>query len=68
MLLFTQLQSGIKSGRKTKLRIETGYRFESAGRTKEKLRSAASDHVAMRENNPERVASYFQDPYVKYAA
>lgn len=36
-------------------------------RTKEKLRSAASDHMAMLEDNPERVATNFQDPYVKYA-
>jgi transposase len=37
-------------------------------RTKEKLRNAANDHMTMLENNPERVTSYFQDPYVKYAA
>ena len=37
-------------------------------RTKEKLRTAANDHMAMLENNPERVVSYFQDPRVKYAA
>ena len=37
-------------------------------RTKEKLRNAANDHMTMLENNPERVVSYFQDPYVKYAA
>ena len=37
-------------------------------RTKEKLRAAANDHMTMLENNPQRVASYFQDPRVKYAA
>ena len=37
-------------------------------RTKEKLRAAANDHMAMLESNPRRVASYFQDPRVKYAA
>ena len=37
-------------------------------RTKEKLRNAANDHMTMLENNPERVVSYFQDPYVKYVA
>jgi transposase len=37
-------------------------------RTKEKLRAAANDHMTMLENNPERVASFFQDPRVKYAA
>ncbi|GAB1718845.1 MAG: hypothetical protein NTAFB09_05760 [Nitrosospira sp.] len=37
-------------------------------RTRPKLRVAASDHMVMLENNPERVKSYFQDPRVKYAA
>jgi hypothetical protein len=37
-------------------------------RTKEKLRAAANDHMMMLESNPRRVASYFQDPRVKYAA
>lgn len=37
-------------------------------RTKEKLRAAAKDHMTMLENNPERVAAFFQDPNVKYAA
>jgi len=37
-------------------------------RTKEKLRAAANDHMMMLESNPSRVASYFQDPRVKYAA
>lgn len=37
-------------------------------RTKEKLRAAANVHMTMLENNPERVASCFQDPRVKYAA
>ncbi|MDP1786768.1 MAG: IS630 family transposase, partial [Nitrosomonas sp.] len=37
-------------------------------RTKEKLHAAVDDHMLMLQNNPERVASYFQDPYVKYAA
>ena len=37
-------------------------------RAKEKLRAAASDHMTMPESNPRRVASYFQDPRVKYAA
>ena len=35
-------------------------------RTKEKLRAAAHDHMTMVENNPTRVAAFFQDPYVKY--
>jgi len=37
-------------------------------RTKAKLREAANEHMAMLENSPERVMSYFQDPRVKYAA
>jgi len=37
-------------------------------RTKEKLRAAANDHMTMLESNPRRVASYFQDLRVKYAA
>jgi len=37
-------------------------------RTKDKLRTAANDYMMMLESNPRRVASYFQDPRVKYAA
>ena len=37
-------------------------------RTKAKLREAANDHMAMLEQNPERVIGYFQDRYVRYAA
>lgn len=37
-------------------------------RTKAKLRDAANDHMAMLEQNPERVMSYFQDRHVRYAA
>ncbi len=37
-------------------------------RTKAKLRQAANDHMAMLEQNPERVISYFQDRRVRYAA
>lgn len=37
-------------------------------RTKAKLRAAAVDHMTKLEQDPERVKSYFQDPYVKYAA
>lgn len=37
-------------------------------RTKSKLREAANDHMAMLEQNPERVMSYFQDRRVRYAA
>jgi len=36
--------------------------------TKAKLREAANDHMAMLENSPERVMSYFQDRRVRYAA
>ncbi|MFM2398592.1 MAG: hypothetical protein RL341_749 [Pseudomonadota bacterium] len=37
-------------------------------RTKAKLREAANDHMAMLEQNPERVMRYFQDRRVRYAA
>jgi transposase len=37
-------------------------------RTKAKLRAAATEHMTMLEQNPERVMSYFQDKRVKYAA
>jgi transposase len=37
-------------------------------RTKAKLRAAAEDHMTALGSEPERVAAYFQDPYVKYAA
>ena len=34
-------------------------------RTKAKLRAAASEYMAMLEQNPERVASYFQACHVR---
>ena len=37
-------------------------------RTKAKLREAANEHMAMLEQNPERVIAYFQDQRVRYAA
>jgi transposase len=37
-------------------------------RTKAKLKSAAIEHMTELENDPARVMSYFQDPFVKYAA
>ena len=37
-------------------------------RTKAKLREAANDHMAMLEQNPQRVMGYFQDRRVRYAA
>ena len=37
-------------------------------RTKAKLREAANEHMAMLEQNPDRVVSYFQDRRVRYAA
>ena len=36
--------------------------------TKAKLRAAASEHMAMLEQSPERVIAYFQDQRVRYAA
>ncbi len=37
-------------------------------RTKAKLKSAAIEHMTKLEQDPGRVISYFQDPFVKYAA
>ena len=37
-------------------------------RTKARLRVAASEHMAMLEQSPERVMGYFQDKRVHYAA
>ena len=37
-------------------------------RTKSKLREAATQHMTMLEQTPERVMAYFQDRHVKYAA
>ena len=37
-------------------------------RTKAKLKSAAIDHMTKLEQDPDRVMSYFQGPFVKYAA
>ena len=37
-------------------------------RSKAKLREAANEHMAMLEQNPERVMGYFQDRWVRYAA
>ncbi|NCW01504.1 MAG: IS630 family transposase [Betaproteobacteria bacterium] len=37
-------------------------------RTKDKLKSATSDHMKMLETRPDLIKAYFQDPQVKYAA
>jgi hypothetical protein len=37
-------------------------------RTKAKLHAAAVDHMTALANKPERVKTFFQDPFVKYAA
>lgn len=37
-------------------------------RTKVKLREAATKHMTMLEQTPERLIGYFQNRYVKYAA
>jgi len=37
-------------------------------RTKAKLQAAAVDHMTALETKPERVKTFFQDPFVKYAA
>ena len=48
------------------LKQEIGWRVPV--RTKSKLREAANEHMAMLEQNPERVMSYYQDRRVRYAA
>jgi transposase len=37
-------------------------------RTKAKLQAAAVEHMTALEAKPERIRSFFQDPFVKYAA
>ena len=37
-------------------------------RTKARLKEAATKHMLILEQSPDRVKKYFQDPYVKYAA
>jgi hypothetical protein len=37
-------------------------------RTKDKLRQAATNHMAAIETNPERIKTFFKDPLVAYAA
>jgi hypothetical protein len=37
-------------------------------RSKDKLRQAATDHMAAMEKNPGRVKSFFGDPLIAYAA
>jgi transposase len=37
-------------------------------RTKDKLRLAATNHMAAIEKNPERIKAFFKDPIVAYAA
>jgi transposase len=37
-------------------------------RTKDKLRQAATNHMAAIETNPERIKAFFKDPLVAYAA
>ena len=37
-------------------------------RTKARLQAAASEHMTALANKPERVKTFFQDPFVKYAA
>ena len=37
-------------------------------RTKAKLPAAALDHMTALQTKPERIKSFFQDPFVKYAA
>ena len=39
-----------------------------SSRSKAKLKAAATEHMSMLENTPQRVKSYFQDPKEKYAA
>ena len=43
-------------------------RSKVPARTKAKLQAAAVDHMTALETKPERVKTFFQDPFVKYAA
>ena len=52
-----------------KLVIASTWRLQiPVERLREKLGPDANDHMAMLEQNPERVIGYFQDRYVRYAA
>ena len=37
-------------------------------RTKDKLRTAATEHMTAIEKNPERIKSFFENPKIAYAA
>ena len=43
-------------------------RFKVPVRTKARLQAAAVEHMTALANKPERVKTFFQDPFVKYAA
>jgi hypothetical protein len=53
-------------GRRLNLKQEMSKRVPV--RTKAKLRQAATEHMSMLEQTPERVIGYFRDRYVEYAA
>jgi transposase len=48
--------------------IKQAIRKKVPVRSKDKLRAAATEHMQYLEQQPERVASFFGDPFVKYAA
>uniref|UniRef100_E6PUC2 Transposase of ISCARN44, IS630 family n=1 Tax=mine drainage metagenome TaxID=410659 RepID=E6PUC2_9ZZZZ len=48
--------------------LKHGIRSKVPVRTQAKLHAAAVDHMTALANKPERVKTFFQDPFVKYAA
>ena len=48
--------------------LKHGIRSKVPLRTQAKLHAAAVDHMTALANKPERVKTFFQDPFVKYAA
>jgi transposase len=48
--------------------LKHAMRTKVPARTKPKLRAATSAHMTQLEQNPQRVKSFFQDKFVKYAA
>lgn len=48
--------------------LKQGVGSKAPSRTKTKLRKAATEHMAMLEENPRRIKEYFKDPAINYAA
>jgi hypothetical protein len=48
--------------------VKYGVGSKAPVRTKENLRKAADEHMAMLKATPERIEKYFEDPAISYAA